>query len=252
MACSSCIFSEEDWDEVLSRCAKCQYIFENLEEIQKDEKVERFKKNKRIVFERRRNKIYKRNYLRKLYDKITEKIQSNTELNEFVNEMINIFNDVEDVQMLRYIVYTKNIKTLNDLLKINGLYHLKLTKNIADIRLKLMYKGSYEGELFELKWSDKAKYLLRTLVGLTRFGHINNAHIKAIFWHCDESIVKIDIKKLIDNQYIFKEIKSEIMKQFLTFYDKRWSMNNLYRTYDNLGLNFDSIYFRCLNSLIEF
>ena len=252
MACSSCIFSEEDWDEVLSRCAKCQYIFENLEEIQKDEKVERFKKNKRIVFERRRNKIYKRNYLRKLYDKITEKIQSNTELNEFVNEMINIFNDVEDVQMLRYIVYTKNIKTLNDLLKINGLYHLKLTINIIDKRIKLMYKGSYEGELFQLKWSDKAKYLLQTLVGLTRFGDINNGHIKAIFWQLDESAVKIDIKKLIDNQYIFREIKSELMKQFLTFYDNKWSMNNLYRTYDKLGLNFDSIYFRCLNSLIEF
>jgi hypothetical protein len=91
MACSSCIFSEEDWDEVLLRCAKCQNIFENFHKIQKDEKVERFKKKKRIVFERKRNKIYIRNYLRKLYVKITEKIQSNTELNEFVNEIENIF-----------------------------------------------------------------------------------------------------------------------------------------------------------------
>ena len=237
---------------MLSRCAKCQYIFENFDKIQKDEKEERFKMNKRIVFERKRNKIYKRNYLRKLYVKITEKIQSNTELNEFVNEMINIFNDVEDIRMLRYIVYTKNIKTLNDLLKINGLYHLKLTKNIIDKRIKLMFKRSYEGELFELKWSDKAKYFLRTLVGLTRFGDINNGHIKAIFWQRDESTVKIDIEKLTDNQYIFKEIKSELMIQFLSFYDNKWSMNNLYRTYDNLGLNFDSIYFRCLHSLIEF
>jgi len=162
MACSVCIFSEEDWDEVLSRCAKCQYIFENFDKIQKDEKVERFKMNKRILFERKRNKIYKRNYLRKLYVKITEKIQSNTELNEFVNEMKNIFNDVEDIRMLRYIVYTKNIKTLTDLIKINGLYHLKLTKNIIDKRIKLMFKRSYEGELFELKWSDNAKYFLRT------------------------------------------------------------------------------------------
>jgi hypothetical protein len=250
MACSSCIFSEEDWDEVLSRCAKCQNIYENFDKIQKDENVERFKKNKRIVFERKRNKIYIRNYLRKLYVKITEKIQSNTELNEFVNEMKNIFNDVEDVNMLRYIVYTKNIKTLNDLLKINGLYHLKLTKNIVDKRIKLMYNGSYDGELFQLKWSDKAKYLLRTLVGLTRFGDINNGHIKAIFWQRDESAVKNDIKKLIDNEYIFKEIKSELMKNFLKFYGNKWSMNNLYKTYDNLGLNFDSIYFRCLDSLM--
>lgn len=67
----SCIFSEEDWDEVLTRCDKCQYIFDNYDKIQKEEKVKRLGKKKRIVFEKRRNKKYIRNYLRKLFTKIT-------------------------------------------------------------------------------------------------------------------------------------------------------------------------------------
>jgi hypothetical protein len=60
--------------------------------------------------------------------------------------------------------------------------------------------------------------------------------LKIFFWQRYESAVKNDIKKLIDNEYIFKEIKSELMKNFLKFYDNKWSMNNLYKIYDNLGL----------------
>jgi hypothetical protein len=50
MSCS-CIFSEDDWDEVVTRCAECQFIFENFDKIQKEEKVKRLIKNKRIVLE---------------------------------------------------------------------------------------------------------------------------------------------------------------------------------------------------------
>ncbi len=53
---SSCIFSEDDWDEVVKRCVKCQYNFDNHDQIQKEEKVKRTIKNKRIVNEKRRNK----------------------------------------------------------------------------------------------------------------------------------------------------------------------------------------------------
>ncbi len=65
--------------------------------------------------------------------------------------------------------------------------------------------------------------------------------MRAIFWKQDESDVKNGIKKLIDNQYVFEEKKTN-----------KWSMNNLYQTYNNLGLNLDSIYLRCLSSLAEF
>ncbi len=82
----SCIFSKEDWDEVVTRCVKCQYIFENYDKIQKEEKVKRSGKKKRIVFVKRRNKIY----IRKIYKftKITVKIQANNELNVFVKELL--------------------------------------------------------------------------------------------------------------------------------------------------------------------
>ena len=54
MSCS-CIFSEDDWDEVVKRCVECQYNFDNRDQIQKEEKVKRAIKNKRIVNEKKRN-----------------------------------------------------------------------------------------------------------------------------------------------------------------------------------------------------
>jgi hypothetical protein len=251
MSCS-CIFSEDDWDEVVKRCVECQYNFDNRDQIQKEEKVKRAIKNKRIVNEKKRNKKFMRNYLKKLFRKIIVKIQANHELNVFVNEMSNIFEDVEDSLMLKYIVYTKNVNTLSDLLEINGLYHLTFSRYIIDKRIKLKYLESYKGELFELKWSDQAKYFLRTLIGLTRFGDIDYGHMRAIFWQQDEVVVKNGIKRLIDNQYVFEEIRTNLMDRFVEYFENKYSMNNLYQTYNNLGLNLDSIYLRCLSSLAEF
>jgi hypothetical protein len=73
--------------------------------------------------------------------------------------MSNIFEEVEDSLMLKYIVYTKNVNTLKKLLDINGLYHLTFSKIIIDKRIKLKYLESYKGELFERKWSDQAKLI---------------------------------------------------------------------------------------------
>ena len=78
-----------------------------------------------------------RNFLKNLFRKIIVKIQANHELNVFVNEMSNIFEDVEDSLMLKYIVYTKNVNSLSDLLEINGLYHLTFGRYIIDKRIKL-------------------------------------------------------------------------------------------------------------------
>ena len=110
MSCS-CIFSENDWDEVFKRCVVCQYNFDNHDQIQKEEKVKSAIKNKRIVNEKKGNKKFMRNYLKKLFRKIIVKIQANNELNVFVSEMANIFEEVEDSLMLKYIVYTKNVNT---------------------------------------------------------------------------------------------------------------------------------------------
>jgi hypothetical protein len=47
MSCS-CILSEDDWDEVVTSCAECQFIFDPFDKIQKEEKVKRLIKNKRV------------------------------------------------------------------------------------------------------------------------------------------------------------------------------------------------------------
>ena len=171
--------------------------------------------------------------MKKLFRKITIKKQANNELNVFVNEMSSIFEDVEDSIMLKYIVYTKNINTLSDLLEINGLLNWSLSKNIIDKRIKLKCVWSYKGELLELKWSVQAKYLLRTLIGLKRLGDIDYDHLRAIFWKQDESAVKNSIRKLIDIQYIYEEIRTDLMERFVVFFKKKYSMNYLYQTYNN-------------------
>ncbi len=94
MSCS-CIFSEDDWDKVVIRCAECQFIFDNLDKIQKksfEKKVEL----KNQLFHAILKLIIPRNYLRKFFFKITEKIHLNNELKVFVNEMSYIFDDVKD------------------------------------------------------------------------------------------------------------------------------------------------------------
>ena len=66
----------------------------------------------------------------------------------------------------------------------------------------------YKGELFSLEWSDQAIYLLRTLVGLTRFGDIDYGHIKAIFWKRNEDDVKSGISSLYDYSIHFYQFLS--------------------------------------------
>ena len=197
----SCVVSDNDWDEVIERCGICTCIFKKGNE--KASKVKRLIETKRISFEKRRNKIFIRNFLRRLFKKIQDQIESSKELKIFIREMSSVFENVEDVIMLKYIVYSYNIKTLTDLLQIQGLYHLKIDKFLIDGRVKLEYPGVYKGELFSLEWSDQAIYLLRTLVGLTRFGEIDYGHMKAIFWKRNEEDVKSGIKRLMENDYVF-------------------------------------------------
>jgi hypothetical protein len=111
---------------------------------------------------------------------------------------------------------------------------------------------SFKGLLFVLKWSDQAKFFLRTLIGLTRFGDIDYGDMRAIFWQQDEFVVKNGIKKLINNQYVFEEIRTNLMDRFVEYFENKYSMNTLYQTNNNLGLNLDSINLRYLSSLAEF
>jgi hypothetical protein len=42
--------------------------------------------------------------------------------------------------------------------------------------------------------------------------------MRAIFWQQDESGVKNGIKKLIDNQYVFEEIKTDLMDRGVEYF----------------------------------
>jgi hypothetical protein len=64
--------------------------------------------------------------------------------------------------------------------------------------------------------------------------------------------IKNGIKKLIDNQFVFEVIRTDLMDRFVNIFENKYSINNFYQTYNNLGLNLDSIYLRYLSSLAEF
>ena len=123
--------------------------FDNHDQIQKEEKVKRLIKNKRIVYEKRRNKKFMHNYLKKLFRKKAVKIEANNELN------------------------------------------VKIEAN---------------NELNELA-------------------------------------IKNGIKKLIDNQFVFEVIRTDLMDRFVNIFENKYSINNFYQTYNKLGLNLDSLYF---------
>jgi hypothetical protein len=68
--------------------------------------------------------------------------------------------------------------------------------------------------------------LLRTLIGLTRFENIDYGHMSAFVLQQDELVVKTGIKKLIDNQYVFEEIRTNLMDRFVEYFENKYSMNN--------------------------
>ena len=137
----SCVVNDNDVYEVIERYRICTYIF--IKGNEKASKVKRLIETKRISFEKRRNKIFIRNFLRRLFKNIQDQIESSKELKIFIREMSSVFEKVEDIIMLKYIVYSYNIKTLTDLLQIQGLYHLKIDKFLIDGRVKLEHPGVY-------------------------------------------------------------------------------------------------------------
>jgi hypothetical protein len=42
-------------------------------------------------------------------------------------------------------------------------------------------------------------------------------------------VVKNGIKRLIDNQYVFKEIRTNLMDRFVEYFENKYSINNLYQ-----------------------
>jgi hypothetical protein len=45
--------------------------------------------------------------------------------------------------------------------------------------------------------------------------------MRAIFWQQDEVVVKTDIKKLIENQNVFEEIRTNLMDRFVEYFENK-------------------------------
>ena len=71
--------------------------------------------------------------------------------------------------------------------------------------------------------SNQAIYILRTLGGSTNFGNIDYCYMKAEFWKRNDEDVKRGIKRLMENDYVFEEIKSDLIERFIEFFKNKFT-----------------------------
>ena len=235
MACF-CVYNEMEWDD-LTYCFNCR----------KAKTKQLKKKQKRIRYEKRRNKKYTKKELLKYMNRTTENIWKDQALLNVWFAFNILFENWQDNLLLEQLIYQNNIKSFMEFLHFPNVYHLSNIKSFKDGRIKSQYPDIYSEEKFVWRWSDEAIYCLRVLVGLTKFGIIDEGHMNAIYWHRDENEVKSNIKKLLNNQIIFSEIKDALITQIVRLGDNQWTRRQLIQTYDMLGLNFDEIFSKCLN-----
>ena len=78
------------------------------------------------------------------------------------------------------------------------------------------------------------------MVGLARFGTLDEGHF------LKEEEVKLGIKTLFENQFIFRETQLRLLQHFDDYLQKKNGVTELTMTYNGLGLDFGNIFYRCL------
>ena len=125
---------------------------------------------------------------------------------------------------------------------VSNFYCLKIEKCFRDKRLV----SQLSNELHIFKLTNDAIYKLRVLVGLVRFGNLDEGHFFAVFWNVKEDEVKLGIKSLFENNFIFKETQFSLLQHFDDYLQKKNGVTELMMTYRSLGLDFCKIFYRCL------
>ena len=111
---------------------------------------------------------------------------------------------------LKLLIVENNINNLINLLNSRRLYHIKIEKCFWYKRLVPHFKQ----KVHTFNFSNDAIYKLRVLVGWVRFGTLDEGHFFAVFWNLKENEIKLGIKKLFENQFIFKETQLGLLQHF--------------------------------------
>ena len=245
-----CVYeNNDDWDEPPT--IECQFCINRRINIKPQDTPIQIKK--RINYEKRRNRKILKIKLLRLIKETNDKIDKNTSMKKLAFGMQKVFKHPMDWITFAQILVDNKITNLFDFFKIKQLYHYDKIIRFRDDRIKARYPSKYDSEKIQFCWTDNAQYILRVLVGLTRFGSIDAPHIKALYWNrSDEDVnqVKQDIEKVFNNDFIIEQIRPHIMKH-LSFYFDSIGINFIESNYQQLGLNLYDVYSKCATTQIE-
>ena len=202
----SCIDCD-DWDVVkVDLCEfsqpenvkKRDYAFKKLQEQNRkiDVKIKKIQE-KRHRYEKMRNNKCMKNKMKQLVLYVNKMVHQDEEKKKLVNGLRADFKS-DDLFCLKLLIVENNINNLIDLLNLRRLYHIKIEKCFGDQRLVPQFKP----EVHTFNFTNDAIYKLRVLVGLVRFGTLDEGHFFAVFRNVKEDEVKLGIKTLFENQFI--------------------------------------------------
>ena len=136
-----------------------------------------------------RNKKCMKNKMKQLVIYVNKMVHQDKEKKKLVKGLRTDFKS-DDLFCLKLLIVETNINNLIDLLNLRRLYHIKIEKSFGDQRLVPQFKQ----EVHTFNFSNDAIYKLRVLVGLVRFGTLDEGHFFAVFWNVNEDEVKLGIK----------------------------------------------------------
>ena len=123
-----------------------------------------------------RNKKCMKNKMKQLVIYVNKMVHQDKEKKKLVKGLRTDFKS-DDLFCLKLLIVETNINNLIDLLNLRRLYHIKIEKSFGDQRLVPQFKQ----EVHTFNFSNDAIYKLRVLVGLVRFGTLDEGHFLLFF-----------------------------------------------------------------------
>jgi hypothetical protein len=176
--------------------------------------------------------------LKKFFFSFPERILANTSsFSKYFNQMRLVFNNFNDLIPLYYLLQEEKIDNLYDLIHRNDINRLDGDLRICDKRLKLHHGNEYCGELVNFKWSDETQAIIKTLIGLTRYGYLEDGDLRN-----DRPELRKRINAIMNNDYVLDQLKIDIQSRISECLISPTKTRKLKPTYYYLELDVYKIY----------
>jgi hypothetical protein len=148
-----------------------------------------------------------------------------------------VFDNFNDLIPLYYLLQEEKIDNLYDLIHRNDINRLDVDLRIFDKRLKLQHGNEYCGELVNFKWSDETQAIIQTLVGLTRYGYLEDGDLSN-----DRPELRKRISSIMNNDYVLDQLRIDIQSRISDCLISPTKTRKLKQTYYYLELDVYKIF----------